>query len=154
MPNKRCKNCNSKIIEYPVYKGLEFDIPLLKGETPGEQFKSLFTFDIPLLKGETPGEKFKSLFTRETASKINWYNLLIGDWTKLLILVSLIFVAIAYMHDTEVCRDIYERPCQFIEKNKKVCTDIIERYTPGIIPNYSRVNFDIDKNIDVKNKRG
>ena len=109
MASRRCKSCNAKIIAYPVYKGQEFNIPLLKGETPGE--------------------KFRSLFTRETMSKINWYNLLIGDWIKLFILGSLIFVAWAYGHDTQVCRDIYGNPCQFIEQNRLVCTDIIEEYT-------------------------
>jgi|GEM_PF-6591779 len=42
--------------------------------------------------------------------------------------VSLIFVAIAYGHDTKVCRDIYENPCDFIKENQKACKDITENY--------------------------
>ena len=101
MSKKRCKNCNARIIEYPVYEGQEQDIPLMKGDTVAE--------------------KFKSLFTRETRARIKWYNLIIADWTKLLILATLIFVAWSYQHDTAACFAITENPCEFIDKNQYAC---------------------------------
>ncbi len=107
---KKCRNCGTKIIAYPIWKGQEFGEP--------------FAFN-----------------------KINWRNLLIGDWTKLLVIVSLIFVAIAYGHDTKVCRDIYENPCDFITENQHACRDIIDLYVSTGIKNYSIINFDFLNNV-------
>ncbi len=101
MTKRICKGCGVRIIEYPVYKGQEESLPLLTGETPGD--------------------KFKSLFTRETMAKINWRNLIIGDWTKGLILFSLILVAFAYGYDTQACRELLSDPCQFAEDTKQYC---------------------------------
>ncbi len=124
---KRCKNCNTRIIEYPIYKGQEQDIPLLKGDSVGE--------------------KIRSLFSKETKQRINWYNLIIGDWTKLLILVALIFVAWAYTHDIRECRELLEDPCGFIDTNKAACEvrKNIEK-NPFMIPE-EYIDFGLNENV-------
>ena len=99
--HKRCRSCNARIIDYPIYKGQEQGIPLLKGDSFGE--------------------KLKSLFSKETKQRINWYNLIIGDWTKMFILATLIFVAWSYMHDIRECKELLEDPCEFIDTNKAAC---------------------------------
>lgn len=71
--------------------------------------------EYPIWKGQESGEPF-------ALNKINWYNLLIGDWTKVLIFITLLFVAWAYMHDTQVVRDIYSNPCDFVNKNRQACS--------------------------------
>ena len=87
---KKCRNCGTRIIEYPIWKGQEYGEP--------------FAFN-----------------------KIKWRNLLIGDWTKLLILITLIFVAISYMHDTAAYREIYSDPCGYVMKNIDTCIEFKER---------------------------
>lgn len=68
----------------------------------------------------------------EGRTRINWQafrwknlklkNLIIGDPLNLLIIFSVLFVAWAYAHDTETCRDIYEAPCGFVNSNYEFCT--------------------------------
>lgn len=53
--------------------------------------------------------------------KIKWYNLLIGDWTKTLVIFTVLLMAWAYWHDTQAINQIYENPCAFVEKNIQPC---------------------------------
>jgi len=75
--------------------------------------------EYPIWKGQEFGEPF-------AFNKINWRNLIIGDWTKLVIMITLLLVAWSYMHDTQVVRDIYENPCDFVNKNKFACVEMPE----------------------------
>lgn len=127
---KKCKNCGFRIIEYPVYKGQEEGIPLMRGETKKE--------------------KFKSLFTPEARQRINWKNLIIGDWTKLLLLLTLIGVAFGYAYDTKECMAMIEHPCEIIMNNYQLCVnaEIAKQHREeGNIIDLEEVglNFSIDK---------
>ncbi len=73
--------------------------------------------EYPIWKGQEHGEPF-------AFNKIRWYNLLIGDWTKLLILLLLLLVIWAYSNDTQECREILEHPCDFIKTNQQTCYEI------------------------------
>lgn len=118
MSKRKCKNCGNKIIEYPIYKGQEENVSLIE-------------------EGET-------LFSKYTLSKINWYNLIVGDWTKFMMLAMLIAVAFAYQADTENCRALLGNPCEFIEKNKEVCEAVINPLWIGENPiNISDFDFDL-----------
>lgn len=123
---KKCKNpdCGWKIIEYPIYEGQEQGIPFLEGNTPKEKWKSIFSLG-------TWRKRWK------------WKNLFIGDWTKMLILITLIFVALAYTHDTEAYRKIYSDPCGYVMKNIDACEEFEKNATliinPGLI--ISKFNY-------------
>lgn len=97
MPRRKNCTCGRKIIEYPIYDGQEEGKPLVVGETLGERFKSL------------------------KRHKWYWRNLIIGDWTRSLVLITLLVAAVAYAHDTAVVRKINENPCSFVEKNYNYC---------------------------------
>lgn len=101
-----CRNpdCRWKIIEYPIYEGQEQGIPFLEGNTPGEKWKSLFSL-------------------QTWKKRWNWRNLIIGDWQKMLILLTIIFVALSYTHDSAAYREIYNDPCDYVEKNIDACLD-------------------------------
>ena len=88
--SKKCRNCGTRIIEYPIWKGQEYGEP--------------FAFN-----------------------KIKWRNLLIGDWTKLLILITLIIVAWSYLYDSETYREIYSNPCNYVIKNIDACIEFENR---------------------------
>lgn len=98
---KKCKNCGTKIIEYPIWKGQEDGIPLTHGQTVGERIMDFFQ-----------NKRWKMF---------RWYNLIIGDWKKLALLISLMLIAFAYAHDTETCRNVLSHPCELVEKNKETC---------------------------------
>lgn len=72
--------------------------------------------EYPIWKGQELGEPF-------AFNKIIWRNLIIGDWTKLLVMMTLLLVAWSYFHDIQVVRDIYKNPCDFVNKNAKTCYD-------------------------------
>lgn len=103
---KKCKNCNAKIIEYPIYKGQEVGEP--------------FSFN-----------------------KINWYNLLIGDWTKTLIIISILFMSWSYYHDTQEIEKINSNPCKFITSNYEACLNAESKgeklniSSPGLTLNFT-----------------
>lgn len=99
---KKCRTCGYRIIEYPLYKGQEEGVPFLKGDTPEDKWKSLFS---------------KETWNRQWI----WKNVFIGDWSKALILISLLFLAWAYSHDTAVVKKIYANPCGFVMKNYQAC---------------------------------
>ncbi len=92
--------------------------------------------EYPIYKGQEQGEPF-------AFKKINWRNLIIGDWTKMLFLIAIMFLAWSYGHDTIVIREIYEDPCIFVEKNQQACTDI-KRYNPGFTLNQSTLKIDLN----------
>ena len=73
--------------------------------------------EYPIWEGQEFGEPF-------AFSKIKWRNLLIGDWTKLLIMLALAFAVWSYAHDTEECREILENPCDFVGVNQQACGEI------------------------------
>lgn len=75
----------------------------------------------PIWKGQEFGEKF-------SFDKINWKNMIIGDWTYLLIFITLLGVGFAYSNDTAVARDIYEHPCEFVKKNVDACLNYGENF--------------------------
>lgn len=102
---KRCRNCNSRIIEYPIYKGQEQEISLLP-------------------QTDNLGIKLKALFSGSTMRRINWYNLLIGDWTKFIVIVGILFVAWAYSHDIESCKVFLEDKCEYVKQNQFICAEI------------------------------
>lgn len=113
---KKCKNCGTRVIEYPLWKGQEDGIA--------------FT------EGNNIGEKFTDFFENKQWQKLKWYNLIIGDWRKLLLMASLLFLTWSYFHDTQVVRDIYENPCDFIEKNQDYCAEQQEGVPTTIIDAY------------------
>ncbi len=98
---KKCKNCGTKQIELPIWKGQEDGLPLAEGNTLGE--------------------KIQNFFNEKQWRKIRWYNFIIGDWKKYLIFAMILFFAWSYAHDTEECRDMIEHPCQFVQRNEKAC---------------------------------
>ena len=44
-----------------------------------------------------------------TLGNIHWKNLLIGDWITMLIVLLLLFTAIAYKHDVKVCTELQNK---------------------------------------------
>ena len=76
--------------------------------------------EYPIWKGQEYKEPF-------AFNKIIWRNLLIGDWTKLLILITLIFVALSYGHDSKAYREIYSNPCNYVMKNIDACMEFENR---------------------------
>ncbi|KKM18816.1 hypothetical protein LCGC14_1661920 [marine sediment metagenome] len=72
--------------------------------------------EYPIWKGQEFGEPF-------AFNKIKWKNLIIGDWIKLLILLSLVFAVWAYAHDTGECRVLLEKPCDFVMTNIRACEE-------------------------------
>lgn len=99
MPRK-CPHCKADLIIKPISK-----LPLWEGES----FKSKFNWE---------ALKWKNL---------NIKNLIMGDWINLMIIWTVLFVAWAYLHDTEVCREIYENPCDYVLNNTDTCSKLKEQ---------------------------
>lgn len=70
--------------------------------------------EYPIWKGQELGEPF-------AFNKINWYNLLVGDWTKLMLMIAILGATWAYWHDTVALNKIYDEPCSFVMKNYQTC---------------------------------
>ena len=96
--------------------------------------------EYPIWQGQEFGEPF-------AFNKIRWRNLLIGDWTKLLILITLIFVAISYGHDSAAYREIYSNPCEYVKTNIDACLQFEKQGTLyGLNPNLTitEINIELD----------
>jgi len=93
---KKCRRCNLKQIEYPIWEGQE------------------------------EGEKF-------SFGKIKWMNMIIGDWTKTLLMLMLLLALFAYVADNKAITELYENPCEFVNKNYQACNSIDEQNTPSFI---------------------
>ena len=101
---------------------------------PGCRWKII---EFPIWKGQEHGESF-------AFNKILWRNLLIGDWTKLMILITLIFVAWSYGHDSAVYREIYTNPCDYIKNNIDACLELEKQDKPMYITpdlRIEKINF-------------
>ena len=99
MPRK-CPHCNGNLISKPISK-----LPLWEGNP----FKSKFNWE---------ALKWKNL---------NLMNLIIGDRISFMVIVSILFVAWAYAHDSAAYREIYSNPCDYVEKNIDACMIFKER---------------------------
>ncbi len=87
-------------------------------------------------------------------NKIIWRNLLIGDWTKLLILITLIFVALSYGHDSKAYREIYSNPCNYVMKNIDACIGFNKTNTLLYIgPDLFITEFNQTEGEEVKNEK-
>lgn len=64
------------------------------------------------------GQEFEEPFA---FNKIKWRNLLIGDWSKTLVLIALLFAVWSYNHDTQACQEIIENPCEYVKLNQLAC---------------------------------
>ena len=51
----------------------------------------------------------------------------------MLILITLIFVALSYTHDSAAYREIYNNPCDYVRKNIDACISFEEQNTPVYI---------------------
>lgn len=76
--------------------------------------------EYPIWKGQEEGVPFEF-------KKINWYNFLIGDWTKALVLITVLLMSWAYWHDTQAVHKLYENPCSFVKKNYQPCLEADKR---------------------------
>ncbi len=125
---RTCNNpdCEWKIIEYPIYEGQEQGISFLEGNTPQEKWKSLFTL-------------------RTWKKRWNWRNIIIGDWTKMLILITLIFVALSYTHDSEAYREIYKDPCNYVMKNIDACLEFEKNESIWIGPDLEVMKINLSR---------
>lgn len=83
--------------------------------------------EYPIWEGQEHGEPFKF-------SKINWYNAIIGDWTKFILLATMLLAVWAYAVDTANCREVMEHPCDFVDANYRACQSL-EEQNDYIIPN-------------------
>lgn len=115
MPMK-CQNCGVRVIPRPISK-----LPLWEGD--------------PL----------KSRFNWEALKPRNilWKNFIIGDPMILLIYISLILVAVSYMHDTQACREVMDNPCDFVETNMLYCTQ--QKPISDTLVNSNYINFSLVK---------
>ena len=95
MPRK-CPHCNGSLIGKPISK-----LPLWGGDP----FKSRFNWE---------ALRWRNL---------NIKNLIIGDWLTFMVIVSILFVAWAYAHDSETYREIYSNPCDYVMKNIDACLE-------------------------------
>ena len=95
---RNCPHCKEKIIEKPISKLHIWE---------GEPFKSKFNW-----------AAFRW-------GNLNLKNLLIGDWMNLLIIVTILFVAWSYTHDSAVYREIYSNPCSYVIQNIGACEEIL-----------------------------
>ena len=127
---RHCKNCGLRIIEYPIYKGQEEGLPFIKGDTPQE--------------------KWKNLFTKDTWNKDwNWKNVLIGDWTKTLTIITILLMAWSYGYDVTQINKIKEDPCDYVNKNARVCEQAANLKAAGVVPKYI-LNFSNNNTITLK----
>ena len=101
MPRK-CPHCKADIIPKPISK-----LPLYIETEPynflGKIYNRKFNWE---------ALKWKN---------INLMNLIVGDWINLIIILSVLFVAWAYLNDTEICREVYINPCDYVMKNIDAC---------------------------------
>ena len=95
MPRK-CPHCNGSLIAKPISK-----LPLWEGDP----FKSRFNWG---------ALKWKNL---------NLMNLIVGDKLNFMIIMSILFVAWAYTHDSATYREIYNDPCDYVMKNIDACLE-------------------------------
>jgi len=84
--------------------------------------------EYPIWKGQEIGEPF-------SFNKINWYNMIVGDWTKALVIVTILLMSWAYYHDTQAINMINQNPCDFVEKNIQPCKAAKENNKKLILSN-------------------
>lgn len=72
------------------------------------------------------GKPFRSRFVWAALrpKNIRWGNLLFGDWVNFFVIVSVLFAAWSYSHDSEVYREFYADPCAFVLENYQVCLEV------------------------------
>ena len=95
--------------------------------------------EYPLWEGQELGEPFEW-------KKIKWYNALVGDWTKLLVFISLLFLAWSYYHDTQAIREIYQNPCEFVNANQLPCQFAKES---GFFPSLNESDLSLQFNLSI-----
>lgn len=80
----------------------------------------------PIWKGQELGEPF-------SFDKLIWKNLFRMDLVSILLLASMLFLIWSYNHDTEACRELLEKPCEFVKLNQEACIQIERQKTPIFI---------------------
>ncbi len=100
--SRKCPHCNTTIVNKPISK-----LPLYKEVEP-------YNF---------MGKDYTTKFNWEALkwSNLNLMNLIFGDWINLAIILSVLFMAVAYGHDSEVYREIYSNPCDYVKQNSRAC---------------------------------
>ena len=117
MPRK-CPHCNGSLIAKPISK-----LPLWEGYP----FKSRFNWE---------ALKWKNL---------NLKNLIVGDWMNLMIILSILFVAWAYTHDSEAYREIYSNPCDYVKENIDACNSFDEENKLyQLLPNLTIISLPLE----------
>ena len=121
MPRK-CPHCNGSLISRPISK-----LPLWEGDP----FKSKF--------------KWEALKWRN----LNLKNLIIGDWINFMVIVSILFVAWAYLHDSAAYREIYNNPCNFVKNNIDACLTYQEQVEQQVmLPNLSIILIPLEEEVE------
>ena len=129
MPRK-CPHCKADIISKPISK-----LPLYIETEPynflGKIYRRKFNWE---------ALKWKN---------INLMNLIIGDWINFMIIISILFVAWAYTHDSAAYREIYSNPCDYVKKNIDACMVFEQNEILQINPDLtiSKINFTLTEEV-------
>ena len=79
---------------------------------------------------------------KDEQGKIIWKNLFKMDWMSVMFLIAILFMTLAYIHDTKQCNEIIENPIDFCKENN-YCKSICENQFNGLEKEGDLWQFDI-----------
>ena len=123
---RRCPHCKLEIIGRPISK-----LPLYRETEPYE------------FLGKTYHSKFNWEALRWQNLRLK--NLIIGNPLNLAIILSVLFMAWAYTHDSAAYREVYSNPCDYVKKNIDACLEFEKNETLRINPDLTISNINLSE---------